>query len=91
VAGHFPVVFRPERDPARYIGIKGGLMGYVPNVEFLNYSKRTSGTADYVLLWLLDRPPARSAEAKSIFAQLASGYELIHVSPRGYARLYRRL
>jgi hypothetical protein len=36
------------------------------------------------------RADARSPEAKSIFEQLAAGYEVIHVSPRGYARLYRR-
>ena len=90
VVGHFPLVFRPERNPKLHVGVGGGLLSVVPRIDFLTYPERTGGRVDYVLLWLLDKPPQDSPEAAAIYAQLASGYDLIHVSPRGLARLYKR-
>ena len=81
---YFPRLYRPERNP--FVHIAAGptaLEAEPPDVEFLTYPQRTGGTVDYVLLW-------RPGESRSIFRQLAAGYERVHTSPRGLAQLYRR-
>jgi hypothetical protein len=89
IVGHFPLVFRPERSPKLYLA-KGSVLAVQPRLELLQYPERTGGSVDYVLLWVLDQPPMSNPVVASIYAQLASGYDLIHVSPRGLARLYKR-
>ncbi len=81
---YFPRRYRPERNP--FVHIASGpvaLEAEPPAVEFLTYPERTGGTVDYVLLW-------QPREARSIFQQLAAGYDRVYTSPRGLAQLYRR-
>ena len=88
----FPLVFRSERDPRRigYVKINGVSWNPEPKIDFQKYSSESSGRVDYVLVWMLDRPDHEGANARSIFDQLATDYELIHTSPLGYAKLYHR-
>jgi hypothetical protein len=88
----FPLIFRPERDPRKigFVRLNGSSVRPEPTIDFSKYAKESGRQVDYVLLWMLDKPERHSANAQSIFAQLAAGYELIHTSPLGYARLYHR-
>ena len=90
LVGHFPLVFRPERNPKLYMATKGSMLAVLPRLEFLQYTQRTGNSVDYVLLWVLDQPPLTNPTVAAIYAQLAAGYDLINVSPRGLARLYKR-
>jgi hypothetical protein len=83
----FPLTFRMERSPV-YIG---SLNAESPTVDILNYSKRTGGSIDYILLWDAENLDKSSALAISLEKQLQTGYGLIHTSsPRGLMKLYRR-
>jgi hypothetical protein len=76
--GYFPVVYRPQLDPYRFL-VSGDLD--------LDGYRRRGGRVDYVLVWgrvLPTRPAVRG-----LLAKLARGYDLIATSPRGLARLYR--
>jgi hypothetical protein len=88
----FPLVFRPEKDPRRIGGVRLNGVSVSPKIklDFERYAREGGGRVDYVLLWMLDKPEPQNTDAQSIFAQLAAGYELIHTSPQGYAKLYHR-
>lgn len=89
--GHFPVIYRPELDPYTHIGVDHGLESMPPRVHFLDYTERTGGSVDYVLLWHLRERQRYLEPTLSIFRQLEEGYELIHTSPkRGFVQLWRR-
>ncbi len=88
----FPLVFRSDKDPRQigYVKINGVSWNPEPKIDFQKYTRDSGGRVDYVLVWMLDRPEHEGANARSIFDQLATDYELIHTSPRGYAKLYHR-
>jgi hypothetical protein len=88
---YFPIVFRPELNPYTHIGQKGGIEFEPPSVDFLTYSQRTGGQVDYILVWGVRDEQRNHKDAKAIFQQLETGYELIYTSPqRGFTQLYRR-
>lgn len=88
--GYFPILWRPEKNPYVHISVVPGSVSSVPpSVDFLSYPAKTGGRVDYVLLW--NYRPDNSEPVKSVYRQLAEGYELIYTSPkRGYCALYRR-
>lgn len=89
--GHFPVVYRPELDPYTHIGVNHGLERQPPQVDFIDYDKRTGGSVDYVLLWRIRDRQRFLEPTLEIFRQLKLGYELIFTSEqRGYMQLWRR-
>jgi len=89
--GTFPLVWRPERNPMKHLAIDSKMETEPPEVDFLNYPKRTGGTVDYVALWGMRDDQRNLAATKSVLRQLKAAYELIYVSPqRGLMRLYRR-
>ncbi len=47
---HFPLRFLPPLDPWRHIGPEDGLEEIPPRVVFADYSRRTPGRVDFVLL-----------------------------------------
>lgn len=89
--GYFPIIFRPNLDPFKHIGIGAELALQPPRVDFLTYPQRTGGRVDYVLVWCMHELESSNEDTKSIFRQLEEGYELIYVSSqRGFMQLYRR-
>ncbi len=89
--GHFPIRFRDQFNPdfkiARY---PKGIESLPPDVDFLNYPSRSGGSVDYVLIWGAPEKYRGQPPAMSALSQLTSGYELIHHSPSGMTRLYRK-
>jgi hypothetical protein len=92
----FPLMSRPHLNPL--VHIAHGFQLQSPSIDFLSYPQRTGGRVDYVLVWHTDKDPGdnpmtnfyRQLE-RSIYRQLAEGYELIYISPqRGFMQLYRR-
>lgn len=85
---YFPIKYRPEVDPNVHIGTMS-----VPS-DLLSYSSRTPGRIDYVLVWggrHVRHLQQSDPYIQSIFAQLATGYERVYVSPQnGLTELYRR-
>jgi len=83
-AGYFPILFRPEIDPAKYLSVANGF-------DILNYPARSGGrgSVDYVFIWQV-RESMPTELAAYIEPQLARGYELIFTSPNGFGHLYRR-
>ncbi len=91
---HFPLHFRPEVNPHSWIGA----VGYIPpNVQFLDYDKRTPGSVDYIAYWKIGPwIPTHREDAiayQEIIShwrkQLNSGYELVAASEHGHMKLYR--
>ena len=97
---HFPILYRPERNPNHHIGrainqntpiYSSTLEAQPPEVDVLTYEKRTGGKIDYVLVWAGGKNLARSdPKVGAIYRQLKVGYDLIFESPgRGLMQLYK--
>ncbi len=94
-SGYFPVDFRPQVDPfvqlnPEHFGQDVGLQAEPPDVDILGYTERTGLPVDYVLLWNVRPGQEQTPAGRRVFEQLATHYELIHTSPLGLLRLYRR-
>lgn len=87
----FQVLFRTDLNPYRTITpIESGFEN-APPIDFVDYSSRTNGNVDYVLVFGLQPTQARTPAVQHITKQLESGYVRIHVStPTGLLQLYRR-
>jgi hypothetical protein len=89
-SGHFPLRFRAEMDPYRWLGVGGGLEGLPPCVDLDAFHRRTGVAVDYVYTWGR-RPDDRHPCTLSLGAQLDASFDLVHTtSPRGLGHLYRR-
>jgi hypothetical protein len=84
---YFPVSYRPAIEPNRFIG------NLTLPTDLLSYSRLTPGRIEYVLVWGgPDVVGVRDSDPyiKSLYSQLAIGFERIYVSPEnGLVELYR--
>ncbi|HEV8629803.1 MAG TPA: hypothetical protein VGV61_05750, partial [Thermoanaerobaculia bacterium] len=86
---YFPLRFRPELDPYRYLATrKGGLEDVPPQVDIPAYERR-GGRVDYVLLWQPKAAPPLDPATRSLYGQLQAGFERVFVSAGGRAELWR--
>jgi hypothetical protein len=78
---YFPLTYRPRRDPYLLLARDPlDLEAEPPRVDLSRYP----GRIDYVLLvWPTQEDPA------GMRRQLAAAYERVHVSPEGYAEVWR--
>jgi hypothetical protein len=84
---YFPLRFRRSRSP---VGDFNRLASGAPQMDIAGYTQRTGVPVDYVLLLAEDAPFGSAFEPPvEVMAQLNPVYELIYISPRGLARLYR--
>ena len=86
---YFPLTYRPNKNPYRFIGIGGREAPLPPDLDILGYSGRTGGRVDYVLLWCHDPEHNTEPTAQSILAQLEKGYEVLFTSPKGLMKIYK--
>jgi hypothetical protein len=84
---HFPLLYRPDRNPYRHMG---AIEGLPPAVDFLTYPQRTGGRVDYVLLWGLSERWRGHPAVGAVVGQLQAAYEPVYTSERGLVRLFRR-
>ncbi|MFP5288514.1 MAG: hypothetical protein ACLGI9_22455, partial [Thermoanaerobaculia bacterium] len=87
---YFPIFFTPALNPYDRIGIRDGVEGRPPRVDFLTYPERTGGRVDFVLTWRLDAARRDDPWVGSVLRQLEAGYEPIYWSPRGWVEVWRR-
>lgn len=88
---HFPVKFRDNLSPFRYIAPMDTLKSYEPGADIAAYHRLTTGRVDYVVLWDLQPDHRDRPEVKAIFAELQQNYERTAISkPAGRGHLYRR-
>jgi hypothetical protein len=87
---YFPVHFRDSVNPYHAIGteVDGD---FPPHARFADYTERTGGKVDYVLIWRMFKAQRSKPDADFIFNQLKERYSLVFTSrPWGFAMLYRR-
>ncbi|MCI0414711.1 hypothetical protein L0222_18185 [bacterium] len=82
----FPIQFREELNPYRFLG---GIEDVPPQVRLDSYEKRTGEKIDYVLVWKFSETFRGNPNVKSISEQLREEYKLIHRSDNGLMQLYR--
>lgn len=98
---HFPVRFRREINPYDRIGVRyplgagasvSSLEFDPPNVKIGDSAGLSGARIGFVLVWSA-RGFTRECDPieEALHRQLAAGYQLVCSSPRGLARLYRRL
>jgi hypothetical protein len=91
--GYFPILFRPEVNPYRYLGSRpgNGLLEDPPRVDIAGYTAQTGQSIDYVLLYGLRPGQPTGSPERLILQQLEAGYECVYQSPQhGLVQLYRR-
>lgn len=83
---YFPVYYRSDRNPYRYLAtVPMGIEAVPPRVDLPGYGKRHHARVDYVMLWGLGGHP----EAREILGQLQADYDLIEDRPGGRVKLFR--
>jgi hypothetical protein len=87
---HFPVRFRPERDPYLFISDRLDRESEPPRANFQAYPTQTGGRVDYVVLWQPDAAPPDHPDVSDVHSQLSREYERVYVSRRGLVHLFRR-
>ncbi len=83
---YFPVQFREELNPYRFLG---GIEEVPPRVQLESFEKRTSEKIDYVLVWKFPETSHDDTSVKSISEQIGEKYKLIYRSNNGLMQLYR--
>ncbi len=79
----FPVRYRPERNPYRY------LLDVERRLDF-QYPRETGGRVDYVMVWWPDARRPRYDFWKGTLGRLERDFDRVYTSPSGMVRLYRR-
>ena len=88
--GYFPVVYRPEVDPYRFLGGNPEPQGSVGDMSLLRYERATGRRVDYVILWDLKGQTRRRPAQRRLLDELAASYDLAYTStPGGRMQLYR--
>jgi len=91
----YPLQYRSDLDPftAGLITRQNGEYEIPPGIAPLTYEERTSGRADYVVLFGRVHAAAEDLAGpgwQAVQAQLDSGYRLVARSPLGLTELYER-
>jgi len=87
----FPLKFRKNIDPVKYLSMDGKLKLIPPYVDILSYSEKTKGTIDYVLVWGLKTKDYKEKNAKKLLNQLSKSYQLIYESTKNESlKIYQR-
>jgi hypothetical protein len=85
-SGVFPLVFRPEVDPAVFIQ---HMEDDPPTPDLLAYPSKTGRHIDYVLVWDPYGATRTTLAGQALDRQLQAAYTLIRTSPQAWCRLYR--
>jgi hypothetical protein len=87
---YFPLRYRPDRDPYRWLS-QGpvGVEEVPPRVDLARY-ERVGGRVDYVLLWEPRAAPSDHPGTRELYRQLEAGFERVFVSATGSAELWGR-
>lgn len=88
--GLFPVVFLPEVDPSRHMPPLHVLPGGSPVGDLLGYEAATGRSIDYVAIWGWHPAMAEDPRFAPLVDQLATGWDVVWASPRGWARIWGR-
>lgn len=87
-SGYFPIVFRPDVDPSRWLwrDVSG-----IRRLDLDGYHRNSAGRVDYVLLWGY-HPGVRSfrRDLSRLPRDLAASYDLVHESASGQVLLFAR-
>jgi hypothetical protein len=86
---HFPVRFRPERNPYDHLAVGKGLDSIPPVIDF-NRFDRAGGRVDYVLLWGVTDDLRRDPATVRLYEQLARAYERIDLPNSARTELWKR-
>jgi hypothetical protein len=84
---YFPIRYRAECDPLRYLGTEAGLSAQWPAARLDGYREAPGCTIDYVLVWAA----GPEAHARNVLLRdLERSWDRVFVSPRGLVEVYRR-
>ena len=87
---YFPVVYRPEVDPRRFLGGNPEPRHSVGNLSLQRYEAATGKRVDYVILWDLQALVSRRPAQRRLLRELRASYDLVFTSSPGRLQLYRR-
>jgi hypothetical protein len=87
----FPLKFRKDFDPAKYLSMDGKLKLIPPYVDILLYNQKTDGEIEYVLVWGMKTEDYKERNAQKLLNQLSKNYQLIFQSIEGESlKIYQR-
>lgn len=88
---YFPILYRPEVDPFRYLGGKAEPVQAVRDLDLAGYESASGKLVDYVILWDLQAPYRNRPAPARLLRELESRYELVSSSgPAARLELYQR-
>jgi hypothetical protein len=86
----FPLQWKPNRDPYRYLAEFQGFEGWLPRANFETFRKETGKEVDYVIMWGLEEGLRDNPDVMLMRNRLDSGYVETYVSDGNRVRLYER-
>lgn len=88
---YFPILYRPEVDPFRYLGGKAEPVQAVRELDLAGYESASGKRVDYVILWDLQAPYRNRPAPARLLRELESRYDLVSRSaPAARLELYQR-
>ncbi len=86
---HFPVRFRPDRNPYTHLAVGLGLDEIPPKIDLEKF-RRAGGEVDYVLLWGVTDEWRGHEDTVRLYGQLQKGYERVEVPGARWTEVWRR-
>lgn len=86
--GYFPFAYLDEINPALKIGYRDMLN--MP-IKFDDYSERTPGRIDYLIVWLGKKRNQDSDYTAKVYQQIEGNFEQVFVSKNGLLELYKNI
>jgi hypothetical protein len=87
----FPLKFRKDFDPSKYLSSDGKLKLIPSYVDILLYNQKSNYAIEYVLVWGNKKEDYRDRNAQKFINQLSKNYQLIYESNIGDSlKIYQR-
>lgn len=86
---HFPVHYVDKMNPYQIMKERGGFENQPPYADFMEYSRRTGLSVDYILTWCLDQTYPSDPTVNEMRKMLKDHGERIYSSANGRAVLFK--
>ncbi|HLP20077.1 MAG TPA: hypothetical protein VK174_07245 [Chitinophagales bacterium] len=85
---HFPLTWKPEKNPFTLLSINAGIEGAPPCVDIAGYKQRTGERIDFIMLLCYTGGQQDNGCVQSVAAELKANYSLVYTSVTGRVKLY---
>ncbi|HEY7118858.1 MAG TPA: hypothetical protein VH475_19875 [Tepidisphaeraceae bacterium] len=86
---HFPVRFRPEVNPYKFLAVGDGFNVVPPKIDIERF-RRAGGEVDYVIVWGLEESFRSDPDTVALYRQLEAGYERVAVPGARWTEVWKR-